>query len=701
VHLTSKIADVRTATLGLLVLAAVGCASRPQLRERVGRIAFEGNGSFWDGTSDFHVRQAMEQERGAWSTPLFPRLAVPLDRETLAHDAWRIELWYAHNGYLDARFLGWDVSERRRARWPAWDLLARMRRPAIMDITGLVDEGPPSVVRELRFEGLDLGGGTVHRRHIERNSSVQPGDRFSLEAVDDTEALIRGWLQEHSYAWVQVRSEVKAYPEERAVDVVFRVEPGVACTFGDVEIEGADHVPEVHVRDQLAMRPGRPYKASVLGETRRDLFELGTFSVVRVSPVRQPDDPATVPVRVELSEARFRRLRLGGGLGAESGQQDAHVSVGLLHTNLFERLIQLDLDTELGAAAIATYDSLSEGEVERWAPVVDSGLELRFPRIFGPGWVMTQAVDYEMGLESSYTFYQPSWAPSVSRSFEPRKGTRKALGEVTFTTAYRLSYFDFLEQTVDLSSIESSRMGLDLAAPYFLSYAEEALVWDLRDDPLFTTRGMYLSGAVGMAGGPVGGGAPLFGEFDFVKVQHDLRMYNSLAPLLRLEGGLVLATRLAGGFAHPIGGGDRASVPYAERFLLGGGSSVRGWVSDHLGPRLCVVDGVYVTVSDGVACDAETAVLPIGGEVYALGTVELRKPLLWDISAVGFLDIGMAWNDWAEMMEQPPLPAAGVGLRYKSPVGPVRLDVGFRLDDDADFADEPPLNVHFSLSEAF
>jgi outer membrane protein assembly factor BamA len=700
------------AALPLAALLSTGCASRPQLRERVGRVRIEGNGTFWDGTGDFHVRQAMEQEKAAWSTPVFLGLAVPLDRDTLAQDAWRIELWYAHHGYLDARFLGWDIRERKRAR---------RRRPAVMDITGRVEEGEPSLVRELRFEGLDLGGGTGHRRYLERNASVQAGDVFTVSAVDETEDLIRGWLREHSFAWVDVQTEIVAYPEQRAVDLLFRVEPGVACRFGEVSFEPSEHIPDILIRDQLEFEPGKPFKASSLGETRRKLFGLGTFSMVEVTPVRQPEDPSVVPVRLTLTESRFRRLRLGGGFGAESGKQDAHVSVGFQHVNLYDRLIGLDLDTELGAATIASLEDLAGGEgVQRWAPEIDSGLELSFPRIFGKGWIMRQSLDYEMGLESSYTFYQPSWQPSVSRVFEPRKGTKRELGTLTLTSSYTLSYFDFIEQDVDLSSVEDSRMGLDLSAPYILSYVEEAAIWDVRDDPLFTTRGMYLAAALGMAGGFGQQGAPLFGNFDFVKAYGDLRGYTPLGKLFRLPGGVTLASRLAGGFAQPVGSGDRASVPYAERFLIGGGNTVRGWRTDWLGPRICeaaadeggglgvrdpgdlaIGSGSYYFRTAERPC-TEGDPIPIGGQVYGFGTLELRKPLAWGLSVAGFVDVGMAWANWAMMKEQWPLPSVGGGIRYKSPVGPVRLDFAYRLDDDPLWDDtEYRWNLHFSLSEAF
>ncbi|MFH1468962.1 MAG: BamA/TamA family outer membrane protein [Pseudomonadota bacterium] len=695
----------RRATWRLLSLAALlacACAHRAPMTERVGRIRFQGNGTVFQGTSDFFLRQAMQQAPGAWSDFMFPAQATPLDRATLAHDAWRVELWYAHHGYLDARFLGWDLRERRPAR---------RRRPAIVDVTGRVSEGEPSLIREVTWEGLDIGGVSTMRVLIARDAAVQLGDRFSVEAVDETENLIRAQLADHGYAWVTVRTAIIAVPEEHAVDLRFTVNPGPRCFFGEVRVTGAEHIPEPLILDEVRIEPGRPFKARHVAETRRNLFALGTFSAVSVLPRQDEDDPGVVPVDIRLTEARFRRLKLGGGLGVESGQQDAHLTAGFQHADLAERLIALNLQATGGVAAIASYADLADGfQVQRWAPVVDAKADLGFPRVFGKGWRLSSRLAYEMGLESGYTFLQPSWTPSVTWTSRP---AGREYGVLTLGTSYRLSYFDYLDLAVDLSAVQSSRLGLDLRAPYLLSYAEEQVVWDARDDPIYPKRGFYASTSLGMAGGPIGErGAPLFGQYDFVKFHGDLRNYTSLAPKLQMRRGFVLATRIAGGLAQPLGSGERAAVPYAERFMVGGSNSVRGWVTDHLGPRLCErtwaergLDGAsfehgYGEVSAAHGCP-RGAIVPLGGQVYAHGSIELRKDLLSWLGAVTFLDVGMAWADLAAIREQAPLPSAGAGVRFKTPIGPVRLDLGFRLDHDADFASEPPLNVHFSLSEAF
>ncbi len=708
-------AQVRTSPsqLSALFLALfcvlASCARRQSgMTERVRSIHFQDNGSIMQGTGDFHLRQAMQQEPGRWSTFLFPQLAVPLDRRTLTTDAWRIELWYAHHGYFDARFLGWDIRMRRPMT---------ARRPAVVDIRGHVKEGKPTLVGEVVFEGLGQGG--VHKvllGYIKRNAAIQEGERFSLEAVQDTEALIRAKLRELGRAWAQVSSQVEVEADQHSARVSFTAEPGPNCKFGEVTLRGHQAVPENVIRDNVLVRTGRPFKASTLAATRRQLFALGTFSAVNIRPLRM-DTPACrapvegehceVPVEVVITESKFRRLRAGVGVGVEAGEQDAHVSLGFRHNNLAQRLLQLDTEAELGVATRATYAELAAGEgFSDVAPAMDLSASLTVPRLFGrKRWSMVQNLAFEMGLESVYRFASPSWQPSLSYSFEPE--TRKLdLGRFTFTTGYKLTYFDYLDLEVDLSSVQESRLGLDLTDPFTLSFLEEKLIWDARDDPLTTRRGLYLAQAVGMAGGPFcSSGAPLFGQFNFFKGYTDLRAYHSIARFGRR--GLVVAWRLGGGLAEPFGDEERASVPYAERFMLGGSNTVRGWVTDHLGTNLCQVKDednqdrtIYKAIGDGVECTSEE-LIPIGGKLYGLASLELRKPLPWDLGLVLFLDAGRAWEEPQDIVEQWILPAAGAGLRYHSPIGPVRLDFGFRLDHDELFEQEPRWNMHFSLSEAF
>lgn len=701
-HRLGRLACLRPSFVGsVLVLAGTqaGCAARRMDGgELVRSIHFDGNSSFIQGTSDYNLRQSMEQAPSSpfarW-VPWAPTRA--LDREALARDAWRVEVWYAHHGFFDARFLGWDVRTIRPAGRVRRD---GSQRAAVVELVGHVEEGPPTRVRTSVVEGMDrqVVGGPISS-FARRISGDLVGDRFDLEAVKDVEEALLERLRQQAFAFATVRSAVEVVPGERVADIRFLVEAGPACSFGDVAVSGTRDVPRELVETEITIVPGTPFNARTLAETRQRLFALGAFSAVNVLPGtvgEREDGRPVVPVEVQVTETRFRQVRAGAGVGLESGRADTHVSLTFKHTNLLERLLNLKLDAQVGYAVVTTYDEVATGEaVDTRSPTLDLAATLVWPHAFGPRWKYVQDVGYEQGLEAEYRFLSPTVTPSVSFTASRR---------LTLTGAYRAQYFDYLDLDVQLSDKMESRLGLDLSDPYYLSFLEARAVFEGRDDVLFTRRGHYVTGAVGLAGLPGSGDwdTAVFGNFNYVRGSADVRMYRSLAPLFHSSEAFVVAGRLAAGVAVPYGGGDRASVPYAERFKVGGGATVRGWVSDHLGPYLCTVeDGdtvTYAAMAEGQDCDDYVY---IGGLASGYGSLEVRKGIRWGVGVAGFVDGGMAWDGPADLLTQLPLLTAGGGIRYASPVGPVRLDVGFRLDDHPLYAQEPRWNAHFSLSEAF
>lgn len=687
--------------LALLSLSLGACAIRRSGDGDVVRsVHFEGNGNFIQGTSDFHLRKAMSQQVSPWAVRLFPWVdPVLLDRAILEEDALRIEVWYAHHGYFDARVHGWDVRSRRM---PGRTRKDGSRRGAVVDVVGQVAQGEPSLVRSIRFQGLENLGRPLQEL-LRNTAAIQAGDRYDIDAVKETEELILFRLREQSFAQATVRSETHAWPEEHAVEVTFVAQTGPPCRFGEVTVRGQEAVPEALIRDEIPIEPGRSFRASTLARTRQQLFALGTFSAVNVRPGAVPqtgeNEPAVVPVEVTVTETRFRSLKSGAGVGLESGRLDGHVSLGFQHTNLARRLMRLELDAEAGYTVLTTVNELTQGDAPLTrAPTALLSANFTWPRVFGRRWTLTQDLDYEQGVESEYRFASPSWSPAL---------TWEATRSVDLSTAWRYTWFDYLDLEVDLTRVQESRLGLDLTDPYTLSMLEEKLVWDGRDDPLFTRRGIYLTSTLGLAGAPGTSNVqvPVAGNFNFLKGFVDLRGYRSLAPLFHMHESMVLAGRIAGGAALPYGGGDRASVPYAERFYLGGGTSVRGWVTDHLGPYLCrVTDGDQVSYLSMDRCTSpgdQEDLVPIGGRVATWGSLELRKGIRWGVGMVAFLDAGMAWDTPADVLSLPPLASTGLGVRYASPVGPVRLDWAVRLDQSDAFQYEPRMNLHFSLTEAF
>jgi outer membrane translocation and assembly module TamA len=108
-------------------------------------------------------------------------------------------------------------------------------------------------------------------------------------------------------------------------------------------------------------------------------------------------------------------------------------------------------------------------------------------------------------------------------------------------------------------------------------------------------------------------------------------------------------------------------------------------VTDHLGPLVCEQD----------EC------IGIGGDVRLEGNVQLRMPALWGFDAVTFFDAGMVWSDVSEVDLSEIQPSVGIGLRYETPVGPLRFDYARRLIDSPEFSSEPMNALHVGISEAF
>ncbi len=659
----------------LAALVAAGCAARraPPEAEVVASVRFDGNGGPLRGTADERLRSAMVQEQSppwAWVAPR--RLWVPLDERELRLDAWRVENWYAHHGYLDARLLGWDLRRRgggRRAR---------------LVVTGLVEEGPPSVVRRLDWQGFDALGRPA-LAWLERHAELAVGQRFDLEALDETVEAAREFLGEHGYARARVEAAVDAWPEERAVDVVVRAETGPACRVGEVRVVGdTDVVPAVFLDDRITLRAGEPWRSSELERTRRRLFALGVFSVVSVTPDLDADTGDAVPVRIELVGSRPREVRLGGRLSTEGTRLDARATGSFEHRNLFGRLLRLRLEAEGGYTR--TVEALGSGTGTR-GPVAGLDASLLIPRFPGRGWSLDNRASGALDVQEGYRDAVLALSPALAWRPGPRW---------TAQLSYHLKYVDYLELSVAPSDALDALAALDFRDPYLLSYLGQQLTWDGRDDAMAPRSGRYLSVGLDEAGGPFGGQA------SFLRARLDLRGY---APVRRLAGrrlrGVSLAARAGGGWIAPYGPDEVRQVPYAERLRLGGATSVRGWTADHLGPYVCAAASGLDCLSEPGVLQPTRDIVPIGGLVSLFGGAELRGYLANGFGAAAFLDAGMVWDELAHVGDPGLQPAAGLGLRYRSPVGPVRVDVARRLVDEPMFAREPRWALHLALGEAW
>lgn len=191
------------------------------------------------------------------------------------------------------------------------------------------------------------------------------------------------------------------------------------------------------------------------------------------------------------------------------------------------------------------------------------------------------------------------------------------------------------------------------------------LVWNTTDDLFYPTRGELLSFTLDQAGSFWGG------EFNFYKLTGEARKYVSVG------WSTILAGRLKVGVADAIG--SQKNFPLFERFFAGGQASVRGFERRRLGPL-------------------NSADEPLGGLSLLEGSLELRRPIWRELGGALFIDLGQVSLQSYDVPVDDLRFAGGFGLSYTTPVGPVRLDMGFPLNRRGN---ERAWQIHFSIGASF
>ena len=684
---------VRSLVLGLLLLAGCGKRPPPPNGYAVKKITFEGNTP--TNQSAYSLRGAMEQgqnERFTWLAPR--RRRVYLDADQLRLDAWRLETWYAHRGYFDARFLGWDVVVVRPRR-------GLLGRPPTVRIYGRLDEGAPSMlgvpegrpgeaVELLGFEDLPMGGSALVSS-LRNSIGMSEGEQFNLSAIDSAEQQILTTLQERSFARATVRTEVTVWAPEHLAQVKLIADTGPDCTIGDITFVGRYDIPEEFILNELAFDEGDPYRASKLAETQQRLFSLGVFSVVNVVPVLDQSEGSEIPVHIFLTERQPQQIKVGGGFLVESGKQDVHTSATYSHANVGNRLVRFEGVGSLGYTVIGNVDLSGvadefdeaiggDGDEEAFE-VTDQGFiygvetNVTVPRPLGlRGTELTLSASVEKIIEPSYEYISPQISPGVNWRLPA------PLSSLSLTGSYGLSVFIF--QNLEEGATLDSSLPQDLENDrYVLSELRQAITYDTRKDPFSPDSGAYGLYEVTEAGGVLGG------QYSFLRLEADHRRYLGFSEIgdLRLGGRSergrrrtlrerfgwypkgVLALRLGGGaIFFPYGDPSEQLAPLPERLYLGGASDVRGWARQRLGPYVCNnaldttrlggnqglldqinqqrISGYDCSSLDGYASAAD-AVTPIGGRYSAFASAEFRR-YFWEYYGVAvFTDLGMVFLD--------------------------------------------------------
>lgn len=539
------------------------------------------------------------------------------------------------------------------ARVASFDVKLNDAQDAV-DVTLTIDEGQPVLVQKVTLDGFDVLPGDHLAALLQRLRSTEGKPRDRQAVVAAREAALNE-LRDHGYPYARVDTAEDDGPDGKAASLTFTAQPGTAARFGPVEIVGNKSVGESVILRHLTIKPGELYRRSLVQDTQRRLYSMELFQFVNVEALSPEQQPADVPMRVTVAEGRHQRVNGGIGYGTE---EKARVDGEYRHVNF------------LGGAR-------SFGAHGRWSSR-DRGIraDITQPYLFDPRlsatgqgqrWY-TQTPAYNSVVTGAKLSFIAKPTGRTSLTFfvgTDRTASSIAPAILNDPELYARLYNDLIALGLDAQTGKQegslSSIGVDLSH-------------STTDNVLNPRRGIQVSGHYEETG------LVLPGTFDFRGISADARTY------LPVGRHMVVASRLQFGNIWAQDG-DLSEVPFSKKYFLGGATSIRGWGRYEISPL----------GSSG---------LPIGGNSLLAGSAELRVDLKGSLGGVLFVDAGNVWEDLQAVDLSVIRTAVGAGLRYSTPVGPVRFDFGYQMNpiDGLLVSGAPqvrPWRIHFSIGQAF
>lgn len=533
-----------------------------------------------------------------------------------------------------------------------------------------ISEGGATFIEDLEILGMErFPLGSSYR------FASAVGQPFSETSVATDRDLILAEYYDAGFQDAAFDWSVEPGSEPDTVKLEYRVDEGDRLFVKRPVISGLNHTDPDLVDRQVILSPGDPLSQTAMFESQRRLYDLGVFSKVEVALQNPDGEEPSKNVLFELEEARRWTVGFGGGaefarLGGGRADITAPVGEATFAPRVTLELTRLNFRGKGHTVALRTRLSTLQQRAL---------LTLENPRWTGSEkWKMTLS-----GL----------W--DTSRNVRTFTGTR-AEGAVQLehrlsrpsTALYRYIY---RRTTIDENTLQITPLLIPLSSqPVRAALLSGTYIQDRRDDPTDSTRGIFNSVDLSFASGYWGSQPDFFRFLGQNSTYHRLTRKLVVARTTQLGLMTPWADRELLDSA-PIGFGSSPDprLPIAERFFAGGANSHRGFPVNQAGPR-----------------DPTTG-FPIGGGAQFLNSVELRFPLVGEnIGGVLFHDAGNVFSRIEDftfrtrqesfMPEEGPrqfeydymVHAVGLGLRYRTPVGPVRVDLAYSMN--------PPRFVGFS-----
>jgi outer membrane protein insertion porin family len=571
----------------------------------------------------------------------------------------------------------------------------------------------------VRYKILSIGihGDGIESKKIMDVIDIKEGSQYDPDTLKEQRERLVEFYQALGYLHAKV--EIEETLEDKGVRLDINIASGPLMKISSIEIIGAAHFTESRIRSYLDIKEGGPYnEVDVLNVRHRILSAYNrdgcTDAAIRIKTTRD-DERGLVHLTFALLEGQmyvFGETLVSGNRSIDyrvfkrvfKHERGAPFNYDLLMDEVRE-LHKTGLFSDINVKVMAgdTADGITEKdvvfEVKEGNPgVLEFGVgygefeglrgmfDVRYRNLFGMNReVRLRTEASQISRKQSMTYYEPWFLDrqmpfNATLAYELRDeknvdtreiiytvskysataGVEKSLSEhVKLLFSYDFSLVDTYNVMPDavLTRDDTGTMAISSVIP--------SLIFDTRDNPFDPRHGILC----GLTLKPAS--FLLLSQTDFLKLSGYFNVYQALWR--RLTAALSLRGGIAEGLAHTD------DLPITERFFLGGRTTVRGFSQDTLGPK----------GRDGT---------PTGGDAFLTGNAEVRTDVGRGFGFVTFVDAGNVWRKYTDYNPVDIRYTTGLGVRYNTPVGPLRLDYGFKLDrKEGESAGE----LHFSIGHAF
>jgi len=510
-------------------------------------------------------------------------------------------------------------------------------------ITLYVDEG-----EQYKMGSLDFSGDLLFpKEELSELLTLRENETFSISKRNQDIQSLSEKVQDLGYAFVNVIPKMNVKDETKTVDIDYSFEKGNLVYFGEINVVGNTKTLDRVIRRELRIQEGGLFSGTKLRISRENVERLGFFMPGEVvfNQMAAKDNPDIMNIEISIKERSTGTITLGAGYGSAQG---FFFTTQISEINLFGRGQSLSLAGQYaGAAATSSFN-----------------LGFTDPYAFGTRWSLGGDLFYvRFPIPGKYT--------TTKAGAAARGGYLLAEYVNTFLTYKVENMFDAIPAST-LFDPDPRDVEADLGV---LSGVVFSIIRDKRNNRFETTAGNYQSASMEFAG--------LGGDKYFFKMGLNNRYYR------KLIGDFVLRNSVEFGYLTPW---NNDTLPPSERYYLGGPNNLKGYDFFSVGPKR----------NRGVDTAGRPIIEPVGGTLQAFGLLEIEHPLIREagLKFVSFFDVGSTIDlNPADDVTNPGLKAdAGFGLRWFSPIGPLRFEWGYPIRP---MAGESPSVFQFFIGPPF